>query len=232
MQIFILLYLVISFIVLIIAIRQVLSWDSALHWLWRTLSVRKVKWWAILLGLSPLVALYLSFEVHEIWKGSPVDLTEIITGNALYSSIHILRFAFPLVFFAILEELGFRGFILPFLQEKWNALFSSLILWVIWIFWQLPLFLFYFKPSTGNIASILLTALAMTFLLNFLFNSTRGSLWICILWHANWNLVYSLHPDGLTIILSALLIFLAILIPFIFGIKNLSWRDRVTISSH
>lgn len=38
------------------------------------------------------------------------------------------------------EEAGWRGFALPRLEGKYNALLSSLILGVIWTFWRLPLF--------------------------------------------------------------------------------------------
>jgi uncharacterized protein len=47
------------------------------------------------------------------------------------------------------EELGWRGFALPRLQVRYNALVSSLILGVIWCFWHLPLF---FTPGAAQLS--------------------------------------------------------------------------------
>ncbi len=37
------------------------------------------------------------------------------------------------------EQLGWRGFALPWLQTKMSALLSSIVLGLIWSFWHIPL---------------------------------------------------------------------------------------------
>jgi membrane protease YdiL (CAAX protease family) len=83
----------------------------------------------------------------------------------------------------LLEELGWRGFALPMLQDKFNALGSSLILGLIWGAWHLPLILAY----GDNILAYLALMIAHTVLMSWVFNSTGGSLLIALLFHASLN---------------------------------------------
>ena len=48
--------------------------------------------------------------------------------------------AVELLFGAVSEELGWRGFALDQLQSRWNALTASLILGIVWGLWHLPAF--------------------------------------------------------------------------------------------
>ena len=87
------------------------------------------------------------------------------------------------------EEAGWRGFALPRLQEKYNALVSSLILGVIWTFWHLPLFFLTGATQVGIPLPIyLFLVLTITIYLTWLYNNTRGSLIITILAHFTYNL--------------------------------------------
>ena len=83
----------------------------------------------------------------------------------------------------LLEELGWRGFALPMLQDKFNALGSSLILGLIWGAWHLPLILAY----GDNVLAYLALMIAHTILMSWVFNSTGGSLLIALLFHASLN---------------------------------------------
>jgi membrane protease YdiL (CAAX protease family) len=87
------------------------------------------------------------------------------------------------------EELGWRGYLLPRLQEKYNAVVSSLIVGVIWSCWHLPFFYipnsaFYGTPFIGYM--IQLTSLS--FIFTWLYNNS-GSILACILYHAWMNFV-------------------------------------------
>jgi uncharacterized protein len=96
------------------------------------------------------------------------------------------------------EELGWRGYILDRLQEKWSALKSSLILGAIWAIWHTPLFF-----MTGShhqtqgvwspwfwlfMAGVMPTALIFT----WVFNNTQRSTLAAILLHFIANLAYEL----------------------------------------
>jgi CAAX protease family protein len=84
------------------------------------------------------------------------------------------------------EELAWRGFALPRLQSKYNALISSLILSVPWTLFHLPLF-FDLNMNMGPFASFAIRIVATTILFTWMFNNTRGSVLLAYMLHAAGN---------------------------------------------
>lgn len=83
----------------------------------------------------------------------------------------------------LLEEFGWRGFALPHLQDRYSALTASLVLGLLWGIWHLPLTLAY-----GDlIVPFLLQITAISVLITWVFNNTRGSMLIAVLCHASLN---------------------------------------------
>lgn len=97
------------------------------------------------------------------------------------------RFLFILLFIGLGEEPGWRGFALPHLQTKHSPLIGSLILAPVWTLWHLPLI--------GNefpwpvVAPFVLSVFGGTFMLTWLFNSTKGSVLLPMLFHATINTI-------------------------------------------
>lgn len=84
------------------------------------------------------------------------------------------------------EELGWRGFALPRLQARMSALSASLILGLLWALWHLPLYLTAGHPlSEVFFGWFLLSILADAILFTWIFNNTRGSLLVVLLFHAS-----------------------------------------------
>lgn len=83
-----------------------------------------------------------------------------------------------------LEEIGWRGFLLPRLLEKYSLIKSSLIIGVIWSFWHLPLWFIVGSPQQDtNFIPFALSCIASSFVLTFIYIQTN-SIWLCILFHA------------------------------------------------
>ena len=89
------------------------------------------------------------------------------------------------------EEIGWRGYALPRLQERYNALTASLILGVIWFAFHVPIM---FLPCSicgsqtlANALPFLLGVLALSVVITWIFNSTRGSLLPIIVLHGAYN---------------------------------------------
>jgi membrane protease YdiL (CAAX protease family) len=137
------------------------------------------------------------------------------------------------------EELGWRGFALPRLQNRYGALVSGLIVGVLWWLWHLPLFFvegagqytmaqeFGFLPTFLGYGVFVVSA-AVTY--TWLFNNTRGSVLLVAVYHGSMNAwtVYTgawEHPSGIFVsfALSALVSIFAVLLC---GAQNLSRRHE------
>jgi membrane protease YdiL (CAAX protease family) len=89
----------------------------------------------------------------------------------------------------VCEEVGWRGFALPRLQKRWNALISTLLLFGIWAAFHIPFFLYRFPFGLGNLVGFLLGLCAGAIWLTYLYNSTGGSVLITMVWHSLFNVV-------------------------------------------
>jgi uncharacterized protein len=131
------------------------------------------------------------------------------------------------------EELAWRGFALPRLQAKYNALVSSLILSVPFTLFHLPLF-FDQEMNMGPFASFAIRAAALTILFAWLYNHTRGSVLLAYIMHAafnTWTRVFSIDPgyhfqDWMMTLVMAIL---ALIVVAGSGAENLSrTNSRIT----
>jgi len=93
------------------------------------------------------------------------------------------------------EEHGWRGVLQPLLQRSMSPLTVALIIGVIWELWHLPLVLGGIYGE-GNAALIvigrMLALIPMAFLLATIYNTTRGSIFLCVLCHACMNSQFAL----------------------------------------
>ncbi len=110
------------------------------------------------------------------------------------------------------EELGWRGYVLDRLQERWNPLVSSLVLGGIWALFHLPLFFiqdtYHHLQGAGSpwfwlfMAQIIPLAVIFT----WIFNNTRRSTLGAILFHFINNVSYELGnvTEGTNLYMTAL----------------------------
>ena len=88
------------------------------------------------------------------------------------------------------EEFGWRGYVLPRFQARWNALISSIVLGAIWASWHIPL---WFVPGdTHNQRNFWEWAgflILFSILMTWIFNNTKGSVLAAILFHGMANSV-------------------------------------------
>lgn len=96
-----------------------------------------------------------------------------------------------------LEEPGWRGYLLPALQERWRPLPAALVVGVVWFAWHLPLFL----DQDFIQAGIPLwlygpQVVAMSVVLTWLTNAARGAIIPAVLLHAGANAGVNFYPAG------------------------------------
>jgi membrane protease YdiL (CAAX protease family) len=99
------------------------------------------------------------------------------------------------------EEFGWRGYVLPRLQAKFNPLISSIILGVIWAAWHLPLFFISNSSQYGNpFSNYIMQVIGFSIFYTWIYNNTKGSLLLAGLYHAASNYtanVVRMHPSHL-----------------------------------
>ena len=141
-----------------------------------------VRWYlvafALPLGIT-LAAIYLNALL-----GAPAP-----TGARL-SEWYLLIPAFvttTLLAGALTEEPGWRGFALPRYQLKYSALTSSLIVGLIWFSWHLPLLLTNDKGGQRPPLQYFFLLLGMSIVFTWLYNGTKGSVFLAILMHGAFN---------------------------------------------
>jgi uncharacterized protein len=130
--------------------------------------------------------------------GGVVALNAFLGGPALSVDVSLLSAVILLAFMifpgsALGEEIGWRGYALPRLQAGRSALNSSLILGVIWGFYHLPLYFTGqpFRPLS-LFAPFVVSTIALSVILTWVYNSTGGSLLLVVLIHATFNLPLTL----------------------------------------
>jgi len=150
-----------------------------------------IKWWAIALGL-PFVILAVGVGLF-IALGGPID-----PRSLPFPGVYLFVLAWGTVWGGGQEDLGWRGFMLPLLQEKYSALVSSVLVGVAWAGWHLPLFI---NPTTTHggwpLSQQLLwlvSILAGSVLWTWMYNSTGGSVLAVAVFHAGVNGMGVFHP--------------------------------------
>ncbi len=96
----------------------------------------------------------------------------------------------------IWEEGGWRGFALPRLQQRFGPIKASLILGALLAFWHLPAYVGgWMQWTLLSFGGLLLGGMAVSIVMTWVYNNTRGSILIAILFHAANNavLAYGAH---------------------------------------
>ncbi|HZW03005.1 MAG TPA: type II CAAX endopeptidase family protein [Anaerolineaceae bacterium] len=94
-----------------------------------------------------------------------------------------------------IEEIGWRGLALPLLQRKFAPFWAGLILGVIWALWHIPSFFISGMPQTAwAVGPYFLGIIAMSVILTPMFNASKGSLLISVLFH--FQMMNPLFPDA------------------------------------
>ncbi|HMB61808.1 MAG TPA: CPBP family intramembrane glutamic endopeptidase [Eudoraea sp.] len=164
--------------------------------LWRV----GIIWYLVALFL-PLLTVLLAMGIQLMFDS---DAHATVTLLSLQTNLSEGSFWKDFLMFGILfivgfdgfgEELGWRGFALPGLLLNYNALVSSLFLGVLWAVWHLPFqFAVEGTMSVQSFASFLLGILSTSILFTWLYKNTNGSILLCILFHAAFNLTNMMLP--------------------------------------
>ncbi|MEM2087547.1 MAG: type II CAAX endopeptidase family protein [Thermoproteota archaeon] len=136
------------------------------------------------------------------------------------------------------EEIGWRGYALPALQERRSALASSLIVGIFWALWHWPHFTVKDSVMALNYHSFLwftVFTLLLSISYTWLYNSTNGSLLAASLYHASINAANTTLffeeniPSSIFPFYFLTVTILALILVFLFKPDSLCGGKRVTL---
>ncbi len=174
-------------------------------------------------GIKPSEILFDFFKIKQSYKDYLIlliflclDFLPVIFGGQIKIGVWYLPFILFLkaLIFGGIEEIGWRYFFQPVLQEKINYILATLGTFIAWGSWH---FLYYYiEGSISNISVLpfLLGLLTNCFMFSTLFIKSKN-LWLCVLAHSLIN-VFSQLASGENVCLSyickTIIIILAIVI--------------------
>lgn len=180
---------------------------------------------ALLFIVSPLLFFVLGFLIYRIVNNEWFDF-EMFSYNNWASPKEILVWVLPLFTYAIFEEIGWRGFLLPHLQEKYSAWMSTIYLTIIWALWHIPFFFYRFDFSVFMSIGFLFGIFVGSVILTSVYNSSKGFLVPVIMFHFLNNLCSMFDKEIIVAVLSTGFVFIAIYIHRKYGTINLSETKR------
>ena len=149
-----------------------------------TLFRASLGWWLFLVLGIPAV-----YYLGALIVGS---LNEPFPFEPWHSVIPALLFMLVL---GPVEEFGWRGVALPLLQRRFVPLWSGLLLGAVWGVWHLPSFFIGGTPhAEWDFVAFLVGVISLSVIMTALFNSSRGSLILAVLFHFQIN--NPIWPDG------------------------------------
>lgn len=200
----------------------------------RVISFKRIpaKWYLIIFIFVPILnGLAALLDVLTGGTGATWGETAL---NALTNPASILLSILFATLFPFIEELGWRGYLLDRLQEKYSALVSSLILGILWSLWHLPTFFirdsYQASLGIGTPAFWLFFAgiVPLTFVFTWIYNNTNRSTLAVILFHAMVNFTGELftlseRADNLSI---ALWFIAGVILAVVWSAKTFKRREE------
>jgi membrane protease YdiL (CAAX protease family) len=203
----------------------------------RVIDIRRIGWpWLAVIFLVLPVLNAVANLVYTFLGGTPPSLADL--GKTLANPGLMLQLILAnLIISGFSEELGWRGYALDRLQQRWGALAASLILGLVHGLWHIPLF---FIPGITQGEMGLFSLGALVFLagtvagavvFTWVYNNTQRSILAAILIHFMVNLCLDLLvglqgalPTRYSVVYTGVLILLDVLIVAGWGASTLTGR--------
>jgi uncharacterized protein len=144
----------------------------------------------VLWGIPSAIAY--AFGARLVWPDAGgVTYVSVATGGMFFLN--------NLLFVALLEEPGWRGFLLDRLQSKLSPLSASLLVWLPWALWHGPVD--YYRPVRFSLVEEILlrvvTMIPTTIILTWFYNRSGRSIQTAVIFHACMNtfpFIFAYYP--------------------------------------
>lgn len=134
--------------------------------------------WLILSIVIPVIIVSLSYCVLSFVNGKNV-LAPSLDGISVY-----LCYLVGIIIGSIGEEIGWRGFMLPQLQLKYSAFFSSILLGGLWGFWHID-----FRFGIIGFVLFIVEVTELSILFTWLYNKSNGNILSAVIFHSVCNIM-------------------------------------------
>ncbi len=178
-----------------------------------------------LVSLSPVLLSLITLGIYRVLYGV-FPTTELFSNPALLLPLLLIN----ILTGATGEQLGWRGFALPWFQTKMSALLSSIVLGLIWSFWHIPLWFAGIGHESFPFWAYSIIGVSFSILVTWACNNTRGSMLIASLFHLFLNLGVSMINPIATPLLAVVFALYALIIVMIFGPRKLSRKNEIPIN--
>ena len=134
-----------------------------------------------------VVALLGPFLITGLSGAAAVLLGAPAPGWGVYSDLPGVAASIvsTMLVIGLIEEPGWRGYALPRMQRNHSALWAALVLGVVWALWHLPEMLG--DPGEREPVPYVFSLVAQSIVFAWIYNSTRGSLLLVIIFHGAMN---------------------------------------------
>jgi membrane protease YdiL (CAAX protease family) len=164
------------------------GWNGAKALMKRSFDFRRITrkaWYAPILLIMPIVALAVVWILGLIGDAP----TETVFSPAMAPVLFLM-----FTIMAVGEEVGWTGYAYDPMEERWNAVWASLILGIIWGLWHVPTYLFAGGRTLLWTAGQVGTMIGLRILFGWIYNNAGKSLFAVILIHVVYNLSVTLLP--------------------------------------
>lgn len=161
------------------------------------LPARSILWWTV--GFASPLVLFAVARLAAAMAGQAVPAWTALGRINFLPDLGLAAWGLWFLTSGCGEELGWRGFALPRLQQSHSAMASSLLLAIGWAGWHVPAFFYvptYAALGLRILPGFFLGILAGAIVLTWLYNSSGGSVMAAVLWHASFNFVTASPEAG------------------------------------
>lgn len=186
--------------------------------------------WYVFILVAPLVQTFFPYFINSIITGKQ----QLLVLQPVYMLLAMIP---VMIIGGGLEELGWRGVLLPELLKKQSVLVSTIIVSIIWSIWHIPLWFIKGVSQYGsNFVEFAFAIIGFSMLLSIIYIKTE-SIFMCILFHSLSNSYYAVFStpcsDTLSVIInisSKLIICIVTFIVFLMMTKKKTIKNNLEIT--
>ena len=160
------------------------------------LTPRPIGWHLVALCLFP--ALLLLGAIVTRIQGGALPQPRVAGSGLSYALLVIVEFGYA--FFVgggVSEEPGWRGFLLPRLQDRFNPLVASLLIWFPWALWHAPLDFAGYAGSTfaAYLRTRVFILIPLCIIITWVYNRCGKTILSAALFHSAFNVAPDFIPS-------------------------------------